>query len=53
MAERLRELQNIDFYFYDFTVEEKAECERILKAYKLGLQPTGEYTRGFFYRGVE
>lgn len=53
MAERLRELQNIDFYFYDFTVEEKAECERILKAYKLGLSPTGEYTRGFFYRGVE
>lgn len=53
MADRLRELQNIDFYFYDFTVEEKAECERILNAYKLGLKPTGEYTRGFFYRGVE
>lgn len=53
MADRLRELQNIDFYFYDFTVEERAECERILNAYKLGLKPTGEYTRGFFYRGVE
>lgn len=53
MADRLRELQNIDFYFFDFTVEEKAECEAVLHAYKQGLKPTGEYTRGFFYRGVE
>lgn len=53
MADRLSELRNVDFYFFDFTVEEKDECARILQAYKQGAKPTGEYTRGFFYRGVE
>ncbi|MGN0571867.1 MAG: U32 family peptidase [Candidatus Fimenecus sp.] len=53
MADRLSELQNIDFYFFDFTIEERQECEQVLHAYKQGAKPMGEYTRGFFYRGVE
>lgn len=53
MADRLSELQNVDFYFFDFTIEKADECEQILQAYKQGAQPSGEYTRGFFYRGVE
>lgn len=53
MADRLSEFQNVDFYFFDFTVENADECEQILQAYQQGLKPTGEYTRGFFYRGVE
>lgn len=53
MADRLSELQNVDFCFFDFTVENADECEQILRAYQQGLKPTGDYTRGFFYRGVE
>lgn len=53
MADRLSELRNVDFYFFDFTVENADACEQILQAYKQGAKPTGEYTRGFFYRGVE
>ena len=53
MADRLSELRNVDFYFFDFTVENTDACEQILQAYKQGAKPTGEYTRGFFYRGVE
>lgn len=53
MADRLSELQNVDFYFFDFTVETADECAQILQAYQQGAKPTGEYTRGFFYRGVE
>ncbi len=53
MADRLSEIRNVDFYFFDFTVEPKEECARILDAYTKELPPTGEYTRGFFYRGVE
>lgn len=53
MADRLSELRNVDFYFFDFTVETADECAQILQAYQQGAKPTGEYTRGFFYRGVE
>lgn len=53
MADRLSEIRNVDFYFFDFTVETKAECAQVLSAYARKLPPAGEYTRGFFYRGVE
>ena len=53
MLDRLREIQNVDFYFLDFTVESKEECAQILDALETGAAPRGEFTRGLFYRGVE
>lgn len=53
MADRLSELQNIDFYLFDFTTESADECARVLKAFEAGASPVGDYTRGLFYRGVE
>lgn len=53
MADRLSELQDVDFYLFDFTTESADECARILKAYETGESPSGDYTRGLFYRGVD
>lgn len=53
MADRLREMRNIDFLLFDFTTESKEEVSRILRAYKNSVKPEGEFTRGLFYRGVE
>lgn len=53
LADRLSEVRNVDFYLFDFTTENAAECARILRAYDTGESPSGAYTRGLFYRGVE
>lgn len=53
MADRLREMRNIDFMLFDFTTERKEEVSRILQAYENSVKPEGEFTRGLFYRGVE
>lgn len=52
MADRLKEIKNIDFYVFDFTDESKQEISNILKFYKEGAPPIGEFTRGLYYRGV-
>jgi putative protease len=36
-----------------FTTETAAECARVLRAYREGAAPQGEFTRGLFDRGVE
>lgn len=54
MADRLREIRNVDFHLFDFTIETKAEIQHILNAYDNEEKPTGgTYTRGLYYRGVE
>lgn len=53
IADKIGEIRNTDFDMFMFTDETKSECERILNAYKLGLKPKGEFTRGLFFRGVE
>lgn len=53
MADRLREIPPADILFFNFTVETKAEAEKVLNAYKKEEKPEGEYTRGLLYRGVE
>lgn len=53
MADRLREMKNIDFITLYFTTETKEECGEIIKAYQDGKPPQGEYTRGLYYRGVD
>ncbi len=53
MADRMREIPPCDILFFNFTTESKYEVEQILNAYKNGEKPTGEFTRGLLYRGVE
>ena len=52
LAERRHEFL-VDFEVLYFTVEDRAECERVLSGYKTAAAPIGEYTRGLYYRGVE
>ncbi len=53
MADRLGEIQNVDFIYLHFTDESKEEAENIINQYIVGGKPRGEFTRGLLYRGVE
>lgn len=53
MAERLKELDNIDFMILFFTKESADECEEIIDAYQTNKSFDSELTRGLYYRGVE
>ncbi len=53
LADRLSEIKGADYYLMYFTNETKAECARVISAYKNGEKPEGEFTRGLFFRGVE
>lgn len=53
MADRMREIPPCDILFFNFTTESKYEVEKILNAYENEEKPTGEFTRGLLYRGVE
>lgn len=53
MGDRLREISNADFRLLRFTDETREEAERVLLAYEKWEKPTGEFTRGLYYRGVE
>ncbi len=53
MADRLNEIKNNDFIFLYFTTESKEESLDIINSYYEEKSPTGEFTRGLLYRGVE
>jgi len=53
MADRLAEIKNMDFILLYFTLEKSRECADIIREYKKGAAPAGEFTRGLYYRGVE
>lgn len=53
LAERLGEIENMDFITLYFTKETKSQVQEIIKAYQNGDKPSMEYTRGLYYRGVE
>lgn len=53
LADRLSEIRNIDFLLFYFTRETPGQCAGIVNRYQNGTAPTGEYTRGLYYRGVE
>lgn len=53
MADRLSEIKNNDFLFFNFTVETKDEVKRIMESYYNEKRPDGDFTRGLLYRGVE
>lgn len=53
MADRLSEIKNNDFLFFNFTVESKDEVNKIMESYYNETGPDGDFTRGLLYRGVE
>ena len=53
MADRLDEIKNAGFIMLYFTTETKQKAAEIISAYRSGKSPTGEFTRGLLYRGVE
>ena len=52
LAERMDEFP-LSFGLLYFTIEGREECAEIIDAYKKGIPPKGDYTRGLYYRGVE
>ncbi len=55
MADRLGEIENMDFITFYFTKEKQELCEAVLEAYRRGasLKEGSAYTRGLYYRGTE
>ena len=55
MADRLDEIENMDFITFYFTKEKQELCEAVLEAYRKGasLREGSAYTRGLYYRGAE
>ncbi len=53
MGDRMGEIPPCDILFFNFTTENKNQVENIMRAYKNKEKPTGEFTRGLLYRGVE
>ena len=54
MADRMSEIENMDFVTFYFTKEKPELCETILEAYRKGkkLSDASSYTRGLYYRGA-
>ena len=53
LADRLKEIRNMDFITLYFTRESGKAVDRILDAYRKGKAAKGDFTRGLYYRGVE
>ena len=53
LADRLNELNGLDFITLYFTDENADEVTAIINDYKNTNKPTSEYTRGLYYRTVE
>lgn len=51
MADRQRELENVDFEVLKFTVETKSQAKTITKNFIQNAKPDNNYTRGLYYRG--
>lgn len=53
LSDKQKAFKSIDFMTLRFTFESKAECEQIFNNYLKKKSPSGEYTRGLYFRGVE
>lgn len=53
LADRLSEVEGLDFLLLHFTDEAPALVEKIISAYRHGSPPPAEYTRGLYYRAVK
>ena len=52
LADKLDEF-DFDFAVLYFTVESKRKCADVLHAYRTGQSPSGDFTRGLYYKGVD
>ena len=50
MADRLGEVQHLDFLTLEFTEEDPQEAASVFDAYLYGGSPEGEHTRGLYYK---
>lgn len=53
LSDKQGAFKGADFMSFRFTYESKEECENIFKDYLNRKKPTGEYTGGLYFRGVE
>lgn len=53
LADKASDLSAFDFLIFHFTVETKDEVLKVLSDYRHGALPSGDFTRGLYYRGVE
>ncbi len=53
LADKMKEIKNIDHLILYFSFENKGECQRIIRAYQEGSKALGEFTRGLSFRGVD
>ncbi len=51
-ADKKSEFKGIDFMYLYFTFEQKDEIKEIIEAYKNEKKPSGEFTRGLYFRDV-
>ena len=51
MSDRMREIST-DFVRFDFNEESAEEINAVLRSYERGGKPTGTFTRGLYYRGI-
>lgn len=52
LADKAEQFLGLDFKYLYFTFEEKEEAKRIIEAYKKEKKPSGEFTRGLYFREV-
>lgn len=52
MGDRLDEIPNVDYLLLYFTTETSNEVSEIIKKYKSGAKPIGDYTRNLYYRDL-
>ena len=53
LLDKQDDVRNADFVLLFFTTETASACGDILHAYETGAEPTGAFTRGLAFRGVE
>lgn len=53
LADKQNVFRSVDFMTFRFTFESPSECEDIFYSYIKRQKPTGEFTRGLYFRGVE
>ena len=51
MADRQKELENVDFEVLKFTIETKSQAKTIAQNFIQNAKPKSNYTRGLYYRG--
>ena len=52
LADKKEALEGFDFYILYFTRESRQEAQKIIDAYKNGLEADFKYTRGLYFRSV-